>query len=70
MTASVLPDGSEPEVMAWAEKNYLLPHTSKKYQLYLRPVLAKLQSLPYEQYVLKLKLLDQLIQSLRVEVDE
>lgn len=67
ITAPFLPNGEEPEVMAWNEKNYLLPHRSKKYQEYLRPVLAKLEALPANEFQPNLELLEQLIQSLEVK---
>jgi hypothetical protein len=66
VSAPFLPSGKEPHVMAWNEKNYLLSHQSKKYQTYLRPVLAKLEALPANQFQPNLELLDKLIQSLEV----
>lgn len=66
VSAPFLPSGKEPEVMAWNERNYLLSHQSKKYQTYLRPVLAKLEALPANQFQPNLELLDKLIQSLEV----
>ena len=66
VSAPFLPKGNEPEVMAWNEENYLLSHQSKKYQTYLRPVLAKLEALPANQFHPNLELLDKLIQSLEV----
>ena len=66
VSAPFLPSGKEPHVMAWNEKNYLLSHQSKKYQTYLRPVLAKLEALPATQFQPNLDLLDKLIQSLEV----
>ena len=66
VSAPFLPSGKEPHVIAWNEKNYLLSHRSKKYQTYLRPVLAKLEALPANQFQPNLELLDKLIQSLEV----
>jgi hypothetical protein len=64
--APFLPKGDEPEVVAWAEKNYLLSHNSKEYRNYSRPVLAKLEALPSDKFQPSLGLLEQLIQSLEV----
>ena len=66
VAAPFLPNGNEVEVMAWKEKNYLLSHKSKKYQAYLRPVLAKLEALPANKFQPSLDLLEQLIKSLEV----
>jgi hypothetical protein len=66
VAAPFLHSGTEPDVIAWNEKNYLLSHQSKKYQTYLRPVLAKLEALPANQFRPNLELLDKLIQSLEV----
>jgi hypothetical protein len=65
--APFLPKGDEPDVVAWAEKNYLLSHKSKEYQNYLRPVLAKLEALSTDKFQPNLDLLEQLIQSLEVQ---
>jgi hypothetical protein len=67
VAAPVLPEGEEPDVVAWNEKNYLLPHESKEYQNYLRPVLAKLESLPADRFQPNLSLLEQLIETLEVQ---
>lgn len=67
--APILPKGFEPEIVAWAEKNYLLPHTSKKYQNYLRPVVKKLEALPANQFRPNLALLEKLIESLQIEIE-
>lgn len=67
VTAPFLPKGDEPEVVAWNQKNYLLSHNSKEYQAYLRPVLAKLQALPADQFQPNLELLEQLIRSLEIQ---
>ncbi|HEY8205323.1 MAG TPA: hypothetical protein VIF81_11390 [Pyrinomonadaceae bacterium] len=65
--APFLPNGDEPDVIAWNEKNYLLSHKSKQYQAYVRPVLAKLEALPANKFQPNLELLEQLIQSLEVK---
>jgi hypothetical protein len=65
--APFLPRGDESEVVAWAEKNYLLSHNSKEYQNYLRPVLAKLEALPSDKFKPSLGSLEQLIQSLEIQ---
>jgi hypothetical protein len=62
-----LPEGEEPDVVAWNEKNYLLPHRSREYQNYLRPILTKLEALPASKFHPNLELLEQLIQSLEVQ---
>jgi hypothetical protein len=67
--APFLPTGVEPEVMAWNEKNYLLSHKSEKYQDYLRPVLAQLEALPADRFQPNLELLERLIASLEVRID-
>ena len=69
VTAPFLPTGDEPEVLAWNTKNYLLSHSSMKYQDYLRPVLGKLNAMPRKEFQPDLGLLDQLIQSLEVQPD-
>jgi hypothetical protein len=69
VAAPVLPKGNEPEVVAWDEKNYLLPHQSKAYQQYLRPVLAKLEALPADKFQPNLQLLEQLIASIELQPD-
>lgn len=55
-------------MVAWNEKNYLLPHRSKEYQNYLGPVFAKLEALPATEFQPNLDLLEQLIGSLDVQV--
>jgi hypothetical protein len=65
--APFLTRGDEPEVIAWAEKNYLLPRSSKQYQDYLRPVVARLEILPDKDFQPQLDLLEQLIASLEVQ---
>lgn len=67
VTAPFLPTGDEPEVLAWNTRNYLLSHSSMKYQDYLRPVLGKLNAMPRNEFQPNLGLLDQLIQSLEVQ---
>lgn len=64
--APFLPNDSDADVATWNEKNYLLPQRSKKYQDYLRPIVAKLQELPDDQYKPNLKLLERLIASMEV----
>jgi len=66
VTAPFLPNDNDPEVVAWNEKNYLLPQKSKTYQDYLHPIVAKLQALPADQFKPNLKLLEQLISSMEV----
>jgi len=68
VAAPSLPNGDEPEVVAWNEKNYLLSHQSKTYQDYVRPIVAKLEALPANKYQPDLNLLEQLIQSLEVKI--
>ncbi len=69
--APFLPKSSEePQLEAWNEKNYLLPHESKEYQDYALPVIAKLEALPDDQFQPSLRLLEQLIQSLEVQIKE
>lgn len=67
VNAPFLPGSDAPEVQAWAEKNYLLSHRSRKYQDYLRPVLAKLEALPANKFQPNLELLEQLIGSLEIK---
>lgn len=67
VAAPFLPTGSQPEVVAWNEKNYLLLHGSKKYQSYLRPVLAKFEALPEDQFQPNLALLEELVESLQID---
>ncbi len=66
VTAPFLPNDNDPDVVAWNEKNYLLPQKSKTYQDYLRPIVGKLQALPADQFKPNLELLDQLISSMEV----
>lgn len=58
---------AKPDVARWNEKNSVLPHGSKKYQNYLRPILTKLEALPANEFQPNLELLEQLIQSLEVQ---
>lgn len=67
VAAPFLPKGDEPEVEAWNVKNYLLPHKSAQYQKYVRPIVAKLEALPADQFRPNLRLLEQLIESLEVQ---
>lgn len=67
VSAPFLPSGDEPDVVAWNEKNYVLPHTSKEYQNYLRPVLAKLEAFPADKFQPKFDLIEPLIQSLDIQ---
>lgn len=62
-----LPSDDNPEVVAWNEKNYLLPQNSKTYQAYLRPIVEKLQMMPSDQFRPNLKMLEQLITSMEVK---
>lgn len=66
VSAPSLPNGDEPAVKAWDTENYLLPHSSEKYQNYLRPVVAKLEATPDNEFRPSLTLLEELIQSLRI----
>ena len=66
-SAPFLPQGDEPEVIAWAEKNYLLSYKTRKFQNYLRPVVAKLEALPANKFQPNLELLEQLIASLEIK---
>ena len=66
VAAPFLPKGDEPAVQAWNRKNYLLSHKSPQYQRYVRPIVAKLEALPSNQFKPNLQLLEQLIQSLDV----
>jgi hypothetical protein len=66
VSAPSLLNGDEPEVRAWDTENYLLPHNSEKYQEYLRPVVAKLEATPDNEFRPNLRLLEQLIESLRI----
>lgn len=66
VSAPFLPQGDEPQVVAWDEKNYLLSYRTKVFQNYLRPVVAKLEGLPARDFQPNLGLLEQLIQSLEV----
>ena len=68
VAAPGLPRGDEPEVMKWNMKNYLLSHQSKQYLAYQRPVVAKLEALPGDRFQPKLRLLEQLIESIRAEI--
>jgi len=66
VTAPFLPRDKDPEVSAWNDKNYLLAQKSKGYQDYLKPIVAKLQALPADQYKPNLNLLEQMIESMEV----
>src|SRR5262245_41377425 len=66
VTAPFLPKGDEPAVQAWNQKNYLLSHKSAQYQRYVRPIVAKLETLPATQFKPNLKLLEELMGSLEV----
>ena len=65
VAAPFLPDGDEPEVYAWNEKNYLLSHNSKEYQTYLRPLMKELEALPADKFDPSLDLIERMIQSLQ-----
>jgi hypothetical protein len=67
VTAPFLPSDNDSAVVAWNEKNYLLPQKSKTYQDYLRPIVAKLQAMPADRFKPNLKLLQQLISSMEVQ---
>lgn len=67
VAASFLPKGDEVAVKTWNEKNYLLSHKSTKYQQYVRPIVAKLEALPANQFQPNLRLLEQLVESLEVK---
>jgi hypothetical protein len=67
VSAPVLPNGDEPTVLAWNEKNYLLPHQSREYQDYARRVVAQLRALRSDQFQPKLESLERLIGSLEVQ---
>ena len=69
LRAPVIPEGFEPEVIAWSEKNYLLSHSSKEYQTYLQPVVANLEALPANKFEPNLTLIEHLIKSLRIETE-
>jgi hypothetical protein len=64
---AVLPRGDEPEVINWNKKNYLIEHQSRRYQNYLRPILAKLEALRADEFQPNLELLEELIGSLEVQ---
>jgi hypothetical protein len=68
VSTPVLPNGDEPSVKEWNEKNYLLSHQSRQYLAYQRPVVAELEALRGDKFQPKLKLLEQLIESLKVEM--
>jgi len=68
--APFLPHGSEPEVVEWANKNYLLPHKSKEYQSYLRPILEKLEALPADQFRPNLALIEKLVMSIQIDTEQ
>lgn len=66
VSAPGLPEGGEPEVLPGDEKNYLLSWNTKKFQNYLCPVVAKLETVPADKFQPNLELLEHLIQSLEV----
>jgi len=68
VTAPFLPKGEEPAVEAWDRKNYLLSNKSAKYQQHVRPIVAKLETLPANQFKPNLELLENLIGSLDVRL--
>lgn len=70
VSARILPNGDEPAVIAWNEKNYLLPRQSKKYQDYIRHVVAQLQGLRADGFEPKLESLERLISSLDVQSND
>ena len=67
VSAPNLPKGDEPDVIAWNEKNYLLPQQSKEYQDYTRRVVAQLEALRGNQFLPQLELFERLISSLAVQ---
>lgn len=69
VAAPFLPNGDEPEVMEWNEKNYLLSHKSRKYLDYLQPLKQKLEALADENYQPALNSLEQLIRSLEIKTN-
>jgi hypothetical protein len=68
--ASFLPREDDPEVAAWREKNWRLAHNSKEYLSYLRPIVTRLNALPANQFQPNLELVEQLIQSLDVQLKD
>ena len=69
VSAPNLPKGDEPDVLAWNEKNYLLPQQSKQYQDYTRRIVAQLEALRGDQFQPQLELFERLISSLAVQTD-
>lgn len=67
VSAPNLPQGNEPDVLAWNEKNYLLPQQSKQYQDYTRGVVAQLEALRADQFQPQLELFERLISSLAIQ---
>ena len=67
VSTPILPNGNEPEVTAWNEKNYLLPRQSKRYQDYTRRVVAQLEALRGDQFKPQLGLLERVISSVAVQ---
>jgi len=67
VAAPFLPKGDEPTVQAWNQKNYLLSHKSPQYQKYVRPIVAKLEALPSDQFKPNLTLLEALISSMKAQ---
>lgn len=71
VAAPFLPkDSLAPGVYEWNAENYLLSHKSKKYQNYVRSIIAKLKALPARDFKPNLLLLEQMIQSLEVKPDK
>ena len=66
VTAPFLPNDNDSDVAAWNQKNYLLPQKCKQYQDYLRPIVAKLRTLPANQFRPDLGLIEKLIVSMEV----
>jgi hypothetical protein len=64
--ADFLPSDDDPKVAAWNEKHYRLPQKSKEYQAYLKPIVAKLEAMPSDEFQPSLILLEQLIRSMEV----
>jgi hypothetical protein len=67
--APFLPRDSDSDVMAWNERNYLLPHASREYQDYLQTILPKLEALPSNKFEPNLALFEHLIQSIKIDVE-
>lgn len=65
-----LPRENDQDVIAWREKNWRLAHNSEQYRTYLRPIVEKLEALPANQFQPNLELLERLIQSLEVRIQD